>query len=87
MTDKPPHRRLSGQHNQCASCDTYFNSTHAFDAHRYGEWGILQDDGSYSPSNRRCLTADEMEAKGMCLSSTGWWITKASSYLHFEKPF
>jgi hypothetical protein len=87
MTDKPPHRRLLGDHNQCPTCGTYFNSTSAFDRHRTGEWGILQDDGSYSPCNRRCLTVEEMKAKGMCLSSSNWWITKPSHYLHFEKPF
>ena len=57
-------KTLSGDRNQCQGCREYFNSTHAFDKHRTGEHG----------KNRRCLTADEMEAKGMSKNSKGFWI-------------
>lgn len=58
------HRKtLRGDRNQCSGCDHYFNSTHAFEKHRVGDFGI----------NRRCLHADEMEAKGMFLGVDGFW--------------
>jgi hypothetical protein len=58
---------LRGDHGQCAACREYFNSTHAFDKHRVGR---------YTPMERRCLNPDEMRAKGMSLSSAGFWISK-----------
>lgn len=57
------HKTLRGDRNQCPACNEYFNSTHAFEKHRHGEYGI----------DRRCLTADEMTAKGMHLGSDGFW--------------
>jgi hypothetical protein len=58
---------LRGAHGQCAACREYFNSTHAFDAHRAGR---------YTPMERRCLTPDQMRAKGMAVSSTGFWVSE-----------
>lgn len=58
-------RALNGDHNQCAGCGQYFNSSNAFDKHRTGE---------HAGGNRRCLTADEMTARGMALNKTGWWV-------------
>lgn len=55
--------KLTGDRNQCAGCGAYFNSTHAFDKHRRGEFGI----------DRHCLTADQMRAKGMVLGGDGFW--------------
>jgi hypothetical protein len=60
-------KMLSGDRNQCQGCKTYFNSTKAFDKHRTGKHGV----------DRRCLTEDEMLAKGMSLNKDGFWITKA----------
>lgn len=57
---------LTGNRNQCQSCKQYFNSNKAFDKHRRGEFGV----------NRRCLTPDEMKAKGMLINHAGFWITK-----------
>ena len=60
-------RRLEGEHNQCPGCGEYFNSNKAFDKHRIGDFGV----------DRRCVTVEEMLAKGMSLSKTNWWITEA----------
>jgi hypothetical protein len=60
-------RKLTGDHNQCPGCGLYFNSTHAFDKHRAGAFGV----------DRRCRTPDEMLAVGMVENAGGWWITGA----------
>jgi len=57
---------LRGDRNQCQGCKEYFNSTFAFDKHRIGQFGI----------NRRCMTTEEMEAKGMCVNAHGFWVGK-----------
>jgi hypothetical protein len=62
-------RTLRGDHCQCPACGEYFNSTRAFDKHRTG---------TYTPMQRRCLSPDEMRAKGMLVSARGWWLTSAS---------
>lgn len=54
---------LRGDRNQCAGCDELFNSTHAFEKHRTGEHG----------KDRRCMTRDEMLARGMVLGADGFW--------------
>lgn len=54
---------LRGDRNQCPSCGAYFNSTHAFEKHRTGRFGL----------DRRCLTAEEMSARGMILKADGFW--------------
>ena len=58
---------LKGQRNQCRGCDQYFNSNKAFDKHRRGQPG----------HDRRCLTPEEMLAKGMSLNIYGFWVTMA----------
>ena len=66
---------LTGDRNQCQGCKAYFNSTFAFDKHRTGEHG----------KDRRCLTADEMQAKGMSIDGAGFWISAAMpTQLHPE---
>jgi hypothetical protein len=57
---------LNGDRNQCQGCKKYFNSTFAFDKHRIGQFGI----------DRRCMTTEEMEAKGMCVNAHGFWVGK-----------
>lgn len=57
-------RKLAGDHCRCAGCGEYFNSTRAFDMHRRGEW-----------PDRRCLSPNEMQTKGMAKSSKDWWCT------------
>jgi len=62
--------KLSGDRNQCQGCKAYFNSSAAFDKHRTGEHG----------KDRRCRTADEMEAKGMSRNAAGFWIGSAMPF-------
>ena len=57
-------KKLSGQRNQCPGCGEYFNSNHAFDKHRTGE---------YSPNTRKCLSKDEMADIGMHFGKDGFW--------------
>jgi hypothetical protein len=57
-------KTLRGDRNQCQGCKQYFNSTGAFEKHRYGKFGV----------DRRCLTEEEMLAKGMSLNAAGFWI-------------
>jgi hypothetical protein len=57
--------KLSGDRNQCCACGQLFNSTFAFDKHRTGEFG----------KDRRCLTTDEMKAKGMAVNAAGFWVS------------
>jgi len=45
------------------ACSLYFNSTSAFDRHRIGPM-----------HGRRCLTVDEMLAKGMERNAAGFWM-------------
>ena len=59
-------RELKGDHCQCVSCLEYFNSTYAFDKHRVG---------AYTPAGRRCLTIEEMLAKGMAKNAADYWIS------------
>jgi hypothetical protein len=55
---------LKGNHNQCQGCKEYFNSNGAFEKHRTGKYGV----------DRRCMTTEEMIAKGFSLNAAGYWI-------------
>jgi hypothetical protein len=59
--------KLIGSRYQCSACCEYFNSTAAFDQHRTG---------SYTPLQRRCLSPDEMRARGMLHNAAWFWITE-----------
>lgn len=56
-------KALRGDRNQCGSCNEYFNSTHAFEKHRHGDFGI----------DRRCMTPFEMTERGMFVGGDGFW--------------
>lgn len=60
---------LRGDRNQCPTCEKYFNSSGAFDKHRTGTF-----------HDRRCLTTDEMIAKGMILKDDGFWIGSKNTF-------
>ena len=64
-----PRRKLRGDRNQCAACEEYFNSTHAFTKHRVG---------SFEPDTRRCLTVAEMEAKTFSKTQDDYWLCPVS---------
>jgi len=57
--------KLTGSRCQCSACGEYFNRPSLFDRHRAG---------SYQPLARRCLSPDEMRAKGWRKNSAGFWI-------------
>jgi len=57
--------KLSGDRNECPTCGLYFNSSVAFDRHRTGDFG----------KDRRCMTLDEMKARGMAVNASGYWVT------------
>jgi hypothetical protein len=56
---------LKGNRNQCGACGEYFNSVKPFEIHRIGKHGV----------NRRCMTREEMLARGMSLNKEGFWIS------------
>lgn len=58
--------KLTGHRCQCAACEKVFSRTSVFDKHRTGEYG----------KDRRCMTTEEMQAKGFTLTSAGVWVGK-----------
>lgn len=62
--------RLTGDHNQCPTCREYFNSSAAFDKHRYGDFSI----------GRFCLPEWEMWCRGMRRNASGFWVTKENPF-------
>lgn len=67
-------KKLTGSRCQCTACGTYFNRVSTFDKHRVGEFG----------ADRRCLTADEMTAKGWRENAAGFVVTGGGGY--WSKP-
>lgn len=58
----------------CADCHQTFTGTSAGDRHRTGDHAI--DSG---PTRRRCLSIDEMRAKGMTTNERGVWTNGGES--------
>lgn len=56
---------------RCSGCGHYFNSVAAFDEHRIGN---IMVDGVRKKIPRRCLTVEEMDARGMAVNSSGYWV-------------
>ena len=73
--------KLTSNRNQCPSCGEYFNRTSSFDRHRTGAFGTGIDGTS---PERRCLTINEMQAKGFRKSAHGFWTFSkdGSTYPH-----
>ncbi len=73
------------QKNECSGCGETFASLGAHKKHRVGGYGgpiYLVVDGKQtakvigrSPSTRRCLTVEEITAKGWTRNEKGWWLT------------
>ena len=56
----------------CTACCHTFTGTTAGDLHRVGDHAV-----SVGPNRRRCLTVEEMEARGMARNSKGHWMSAA----------
>lgn len=54
----------------CPVCCQSFTGTTAGDMHRVGDHAI-----TVGPDRRRCLTVEEMEARGMARNSKGHWMS------------
>ena len=67
--------KLTGSRCLCRACGELFNSVRAFEAHRTG----------VDLSTRRCITAKEMEHRGMGINAAGFWITKPHA-IHRVNP-
>jgi hypothetical protein len=61
--------RLTGTRCRCAACGKNFNSTSAFDRHRYGDYQLRG-------ANRRCRTWQELRALGWTVNKAGFWIER-----------
>jgi len=65
--------------SECGKCGLAFSSVQAFDNHRVGGYGdpitIKGKTVGYTKSERRCLTIEGMQAKGMALTQKGIWGT------------
>lgn len=64
---------------QCSGCGHSFTSVSTFDDHRIGSYGEAIYTKSenhvtgYTKSTRRCLTPDEMRARGWAQNKWGQW--------------
>lgn len=58
-----------GKQEHCCACCQTFSGTTAGDMHRVGKHHI-----STGPDRRRCLSVDEMLAKGMTQNAHGVWL-------------
>ena len=67
--------KITGSRCQCPSCDEPFNRVSTFDKHRVGEFA-----GTGGTNTRRCLTPEEMQAKGWSHNKAGFWITSAGNW-------
>jgi len=63
----------SGQRNECCACHEYFAKNKTFASHRIGKFGWNK-----VKNTRRCLTPDEMKAKGYTKNEDDYWITPAT---------
>lgn len=58
--------KLTGHRCQCAACGKYFSRVSVFDKHRTGNFG----------RDRRCMTTEQMQARGMRELTLGVWVGK-----------
>jgi hypothetical protein len=62
-------QKLPGARCRCPTCGEYFNSTSVFDRHRIGS---CRDNGVH----RRCLSVEEMNARGWSRNPQAFWIER-----------
>jgi hypothetical protein len=55
---------------KCEACGARFRSISSFDSHRTGEYAGT----SRRPYSRRCLSLEDMRAKGMTQAPNGNWF-------------
>ena len=60
-----PELRPSSNQCECGEGGQFFNTVNTFDMHRVGD---------FADKSRRCLTIDEMTAKGWRINPYGFWI-------------
>jgi hypothetical protein len=63
--------------NGCGVCGSDFTGLSLFDAHRVGKHAY--DFGPEHPDGRRCLSIEEMKAKGWKLDPRGRWSDPAAA--------
>lgn len=63
-----PMLKIGSNFCECPVCGLYFTSVTPFAMHRVEVSGT---------DDRRCLTTDEMEGKGMSLNDRGYWRKSA----------
>lgn len=68
---------------RCSGCGHYFNSVAAFDEHRIGN---IMVDGVRKKIPRRCLTVEEMDARGMVVNSSGYWVREKWEGIQSPSP-
>ncbi len=68
---------MSATISQCGACGLVFVSMKAFDAHRAGP---------YTRGGRRCLTQQEMRARGMAQDGKGRWMPPDSRGGQHQAP-
>jgi hypothetical protein len=71
-TKQASDKKLTGNRCQCTACGEYFNRVSTFDRHRVGTFGL----------DRRCLTLDEMAAKGWHTNAAGFYVTSSGGWKH-----
>lgn len=69
MSDGLTRLRVGSNRCRCGACGRFFGSVTAFDRHQRLARGDL-----------RCLTDDEMRARGMVRGAAGWWYATAATW-------
>jgi len=64
--------KLTGKQCQCRHCGELFTRLRAFERHRVGPFS---DKGIH----RRCLTPEEMAAKGWTKNRKGFWVIETQA--------
>jgi hypothetical protein len=81
--------------NECGACGEDFGGVSAFDAHRIGKHAYLFEEGLSmvppSEDGRRCLSTQEMEARGFAKNARGLWsvgkdLERARKRRESERP-
>jgi len=62
--------KLTGSRCQCRACGEYFNSTSAFDKHRFG-----------IPDKRYCMSEYVMLAEGLSKNAALFWIGSTNTFI------